>query len=44
MLTKESHELIQSFLGNSDIKSLLKNSNSIIFDIKGTYKEKFERL
>ena len=33
MLTKESHELIQSFLGNSDIKSLLKNQQlQLLFD------------
>ena len=27
-----------------NIKALLKNSNSIVFDIKGTYKDQFERL
>ena len=27
-----------------NIKTLLKNSTSIVFDIKGTYKDKFERL
>ena len=27
-----------------NIKALLKNSTSIVFDIKGTYKDKFERL
>ena len=33
MLTKESHELIQFCLGNSDIKSLLKNKQlRLLFD------------
>ena len=27
-----------------NIKTLLKNSTSIVFDVKGTYKDKFERL
>ena len=29
---------------NINIKALLRNSNSIVFDIQGTYKDKFERL